>query len=192
MIRHWRPLLLCLRRIMDTYVAPLKGYCARYACERRTSAVTCLRYRFAQWHIPLRGAMIVPPSCVNEYSTATAFDPVTRLAINPVDSRLRRVLVSMRWEILPRKRRNCPCRYGFCFSENKIFGVHLPINRVGTISDPCTVLMMSCPCEKFPGERTLRIGSHAFLSRSASACLAAALRSCSAVPPCQSWRAERN
>jgi hypothetical protein len=36
--------------------------------------------------------MIVRPSWVKEYSTAMAFDFVTRLAINPVDSRLRRVL----------------------------------------------------------------------------------------------------
>ncbi len=38
------------------------------------------------------------PSCVREYSTAIAFDAVTRLATSPVDSRLRRVLVSMRCE----------------------------------------------------------------------------------------------
>jgi hypothetical protein len=54
--------------------------------------------------------MIVLPSCVKEYSTAMAFDLVTRLAINPVDSRLRRVLVSIRWETLPRCLRNSPCR----------------------------------------------------------------------------------
>jgi hypothetical protein len=45
--------------------------------------------------------MNVLPSWVKEYSTAMAFDLVTRLAINPVDSRLRRVLVSIRWETLP-------------------------------------------------------------------------------------------
>jgi len=53
-------------------------------------------------HIPLSGAIIVFPSRVNEYSTAIAFDFVTRLSINPVDSRLRRVLVSIRCETLPR------------------------------------------------------------------------------------------
>jgi hypothetical protein len=42
--------------------------------------------------MPPSGAMIVRPSWVKEYSTAMAFDFVTRLAINPVDSRLPRVL----------------------------------------------------------------------------------------------------
>jgi hypothetical protein len=46
--------------------------------------------------------MIVLPSWVKEYSTAMAFDFVTRLPINPADSRLRRVLVNMRCEALPR------------------------------------------------------------------------------------------
>jgi hypothetical protein len=45
--------------------------------------------------------MIVLPSLVKEYSTAMAFDLVTCLATNPVDSRLRRLLVSMRCETLP-------------------------------------------------------------------------------------------
>jgi hypothetical protein len=40
--------------------------------------------------------MSVLPSLVKEYSTATVFDLVTRLATNPLDSRLRSVLVSMR------------------------------------------------------------------------------------------------
>jgi hypothetical protein len=46
--------------------------------------------------------MIVFPTWVREYSTAMVFDLVKRLLINPVDSRLRRVLVSIRWETLPR------------------------------------------------------------------------------------------
>ncbi len=54
--------------------------------------------------------MIVRPSLVNEYSKALALDRVTRRAINPVDSRVRRVLVSMRWETFPTVRRNSPCR----------------------------------------------------------------------------------
>jgi hypothetical protein len=54
--------------------------------------------------------MIVLPSLLKEYSTEMGFDLVMRLAINPVDSRLRRVLVSMRWETLPIWRRNSPCR----------------------------------------------------------------------------------
>ncbi len=54
--------------------------------------------------------MIVLPSLVNEYSKALALDLVARRVINPVDSRLRRVLVSMRWETFPTLRRNSPCR----------------------------------------------------------------------------------
>jgi hypothetical protein len=92
-----------------------------------TSALTSLPYRLAHRHIPLSGARIVLPNGVKEYSTATVLDVVTRLAINPVDSRLRRVLVSIRWEMLPRWRRNSPCRRGFSRSENRILGVHLPI-----------------------------------------------------------------
>jgi hypothetical protein len=42
------------------------------------------------------------PIFVKEYSTAIAFDLVTRRPISPVYSRLRRVLVSMRWETVPR------------------------------------------------------------------------------------------
>jgi hypothetical protein len=47
--------------------------------------------------MPPSGAMIVFPNRVKENSTLIAFDLVTRLAINPVNSRLRRVLVSIRW-----------------------------------------------------------------------------------------------
>jgi hypothetical protein len=54
--------------------------------------------------------MIVLPSLVNEYSNALALRLVVRRAINPVDSRLRRVLVSMRWETFPTLRRSSPCR----------------------------------------------------------------------------------
>jgi hypothetical protein len=71
--------------------------------------------------------MIVLPSLLNEYSTAMGFDLATRLTIKPVDSRLRRVLVSIRCDTLPTRRRSSPCRRGRPFSENKILGVHLPI-----------------------------------------------------------------
>jgi len=54
--------------------------------------------------------MIVLPSLVNEYSKALALRLVTRRVINPVDSRLRSVLVSMCWETFPTLRRNSPCR----------------------------------------------------------------------------------
>ena len=54
--------------------------------------------------------MIVLPSLVNEYSKALALDLVARLVINPLDSRLRRVLVSIRCETLPNCRRNSACR----------------------------------------------------------------------------------
>jgi hypothetical protein len=54
--------------------------------------------------------MIVLPSFVKEYSKALALDLVERRVINPLDSRLRRVLVSMRCETFPTLRRNSPCR----------------------------------------------------------------------------------
>ncbi len=44
-----------------------------------------MRYFFAQRHIARSGAMIVFPKWVKEYSTATAFDLVTRFATNPAD-----------------------------------------------------------------------------------------------------------
>jgi hypothetical protein len=68
---------------------------------------------------------------VSEYSKALALDLVARRAINPVDSKLRSVLVSMCWETFPTLRRNSPCRYGLSFSEKRIFGVHLPI-KIGS------------------------------------------------------------
>jgi len=79
--------------------------------------------------------MIVVPSCVNEYSAEMAFDFVTRLAINPVDSRLRSVRVSMRCETLPTWRRNSPCRCGLSLRENRILGVHLPIKMENEFFD---------------------------------------------------------
>jgi hypothetical protein len=85
---------------------------------RWTPALTFLRYRLAQRHIPRSGAMIVLPNLVNEYSKALALVAARRV-INPVDSRLRRVLVSMRWETFPTLRRKSPCRYGLWFSEKR-------------------------------------------------------------------------
>ena len=71
--------------------------------------------------------MIVLPSLVNEYSKALALALVARRVINPVDSRLRSVRVSMRWEMSPTLRCNSACRWGLSFKEKRIFGVHLPI-----------------------------------------------------------------
>jgi hypothetical protein len=121
--------------------------------------------------------MSVRPRWVKEYSTAMALDLVTRLVINPVDSRLRRVLVSMRCETIPIWRRNCPCRKGLCFNENKTLGVHLPMKTGETIFDSCIPFILSCLLREFPGETSFRI------------CLAHALGT---VPPCQSLRAKRN
>lgn len=100
---------------------------------RCTEALTSLRYRLAQRHIPRSGAMIVLPGWVKEYSTAIGLEVVTCLAIKPEDSRLRKVLVSIRCETPPRWRRNSPCRYDFSLSENKIFGAHLPI-KIGAMT----------------------------------------------------------
>src|SRR5580704_163427 len=110
------------------------------ASRSRTSALTSLRYRFAQPHMPPSGAMIVLPSLINEYSTVMAFDRVTRLAIKPADSRLRRVLVSMRCDTLPSWRRNCrdkACR----LARTNTLGVHLPIKMDEAVLDPCVVFM---------------------------------------------------
>ena len=53
----------------------------------------------AQRHMLLSGTVL--PSLFKEYSTAMGFVLLMRLAINPVDSRSRRVLVNMRWETFP-------------------------------------------------------------------------------------------
>lgn len=100
--------------------------------------------------------MIVLPSFVKEYSTAVVFDVVTRLATNPVDSRLRSVLVSMRCETNSRLRRNSPCRRGLSLSENKIFGVHLPI-KSSVFFDSCVIKSM--PPAKTASWRKLPITS---------------------------------
>ena len=75
---------------------PAFGHCVWCVSARGTSAFTCLPWRLAQRHIPPSGTMMVVPSWVKEYSTATVIDLMMRRAINPVDSRLRRVLVSIR------------------------------------------------------------------------------------------------
>src|SRR5215831_13875032 len=96
--------------------------CERFSSvlRRRTVAVISLWCRSAQPQMLVSGAIKVLPIAVKEYSTAIDFDLVTRLAINPADSRLRSVLVRIRCETLPRRRRNCPCRRGFSRSEDKI------------------------------------------------------------------------
>ncbi len=58
----------------------------------------------------LSAAITVRPSLVREYSTAMDLDRVSRLAINPEDSRWRSVLVSIRCEMLPSRRHNSPWR----------------------------------------------------------------------------------
>jgi hypothetical protein len=82
-------------------------------------------------------------SWAKEYSTAMAFVPVTRLGINPVDSRLRRVLVSMRCETLPRWQRNSRVDEAALSAKNKILNVHLPIKIGEGIFDSCRVFIMS-------------------------------------------------
>jgi len=53
---------------------------------------------------------MVIPGGVKEYSTARGFELVALQELNPEDSRLRRVLVSIRCETPWRRRRNSPCR----------------------------------------------------------------------------------
>src|SRR5215468_3280274 len=110
-------------------------HCFWFISRSRTTAVSSLWLLFAQRQMLVNGAINVLPSLVNEYSTAMDFDLVTRLAINPVDSRLRRVLVSIRCETLPRRRRSSPCRWGRSLSEDKILAVHLPMKIIETIFD---------------------------------------------------------
>src|SRR5215469_293045 len=83
----------------------------------------------------INGPINVFPSLVKEYSTAMDFDFVTRLAINPADSRSRRFFVSMRWDTVPRRRRNWPWRWGPSLREAKILTVHLPMKIVEILFD---------------------------------------------------------
>src|SRR5215471_8370684 len=78
------------------------------------------------------GAIKVFPIGVKEYSTAMEFALVTRLAINPADSRLRSVLVRMRCETPSSCRRSSPWRKGFFCRQDKISAVHLPMKIVET------------------------------------------------------------
>jgi hypothetical protein len=110
-------------------------HCFWFVSKSRTTALSSLWLLLAQRQMLFNGAINVLPSFVNEYSTAMDFDLVTRLAINPVDSRLRRVLVSIRCETLPTRRRSSPCRWGRSLSEDKILAVHLPMKIVETIFD---------------------------------------------------------
>src|SRR6516225_3526198 len=82
------------------------------------------------------GAIKLFPMAVREYSTAGDFDSVTRLATNPVDSRLRRVLVRIRCEMPPRRRRSFPWRCGPSRRVDKITTVHFPMKIVGTTFEP--------------------------------------------------------
>src|SRR5260370_7954431 len=50
---------------------------------------------FAQRHIPRSGAMMLFPSSVREYSTATAFDAVFLLSPNPLHSTLPSLLLTI-------------------------------------------------------------------------------------------------
>jgi hypothetical protein len=63
--------------------------------------------------------MIVLPSLVSEYSKALALDLVARRVINPVDSRLRRVLVSMRRETFPTFAAQLPVPVGPFFQREE-------------------------------------------------------------------------
>jgi hypothetical protein len=120
---------------MPVWQAERSIHCFWYVSRSRTTALSSLWLLLAQWQMLVNGAINVLPSLVNEYSTAMDFDLVTRLAINPVDSRLRRFLVSIRCETPPRRRRSSPCRWGRSLSDDKILAVHLPMKIVETIFD---------------------------------------------------------
>src|SRR6516225_8510579 len=82
--------------------------------------------------MPASGVTKLFPIGVREYSTAGDFDAVTHLATNPVDSRLRSVLVRIRCEMPPRRRRSFPGRCGPSRRVDKITTVHFPMKIVGT------------------------------------------------------------
>jgi len=75
--------------MLDTNVPPLDfypevlafGHWVSGVSVRRTSALTRLPWRLAHRHIPPSGTMMVVPSRVREYSTATMFDRMMRRAI---------------------------------------------------------------------------------------------------------------
>jgi hypothetical protein len=87
--------------------------------------------------------MNVVPNWVSEYSTPRPFDPAAPLVINFVDSRLRRVRVSIRCEAPLSRRCSCPCRWGLSCSANKIFTVHLP-TKIGRSSVDLSVVFFIC------------------------------------------------
>jgi hypothetical protein len=88
-------------------VCSICSYCSYYGCGRGqdTSESNFLKVHVRAYLHAISagpaahtasGAMMVFPGRVNEYSTARGFEPLALLAINPEDSRLRRVLVSIR------------------------------------------------------------------------------------------------
>lgn len=70
--------------------------------------------------------MTVRPSWVKEYSTAMAFDPVTRLAINPVDSIPKRSGKHPLGDA-PEVATQLPVSMRPFFQRKQDLGVHLPI-----------------------------------------------------------------
>jgi len=64
--------------------------------------------------------------------------------------------------------RNCPCRCGLSFREDKILGVHLPMKIGGTVSDLYTKLItFRAFCENLLVRELLESVSHDLPSRSA-------------------------
>jgi hypothetical protein len=110
----------------------------------RISALMSFRFCLAHWHMLSSGAMNVLPNLVNEYSTPRPFDPARFLAINPVDSRLRSVRVSMRCETPLIRRCSCPCRWGVSCRENKMLTVHLPMKMGGAALFLSLVFIFMC------------------------------------------------
>jgi hypothetical protein len=88
---------------------------------------------------------MVFPGGVNEYSTARGFAVVALLAINPEDSRLRRVLVRSAGRPPGDGGATPRVDKAFLVSENKIFGVHLPMKIGVIIFDPCIDSIVSRP-----------------------------------------------
>ena len=110
----------------------------RLSCKRM-AATSALLLPSAQRQMLPKGTINALPSFVSEYWTAIGLPSYTCRLIRPVDSRFRKVRVSMRCEMFRNLRRNCPWRCGPLFSAYMIFTVHLPTKIVGTRFEPSPV-----------------------------------------------------
>src|SRR5215469_4559270 len=110
----------------------------------RMVAVSSLCSRSTQLQMLVSGDINALPTGVREYSTATDFDVVTRLATNPADSKLRSVLVRIRCETPSRHLISSPWRCGLFCRQVKILTVHLPMKTVAITFEPRPDFLCIC------------------------------------------------